>query len=1499
MLARFIKYLLKLATLSVVLFVFFFVILKVVLSLPYVQNILRPYATRFLSAELGSRVEVEYVDIYFPAKIELENLKVYDRKSQLLLGSSSVFVSSLDISFWEYVFGTDTNSVEISVSHISLKNPVLHLYRSRSDSIWNVSFLFKSKKKKKKKLPLHIHFENIVISDLRFFLEDSLASDSVLQVRDTTRVNFKRLQVENLNLEGSFALEPGAFLRANIEEFRLEEKISGFAIEKLTLIFQAPLQWDSLKSRDVVVEKLYLKTKNDEIDANARFFNTSLGRLLSKKGHKKFTAYFNRSILDFGSIGYFLKNKFPLRGKAVFFGEVSGDKRKLKSPYIYIDYAKNIHLEGRVLLRNYTSGNKIFMDIQVRNSRADLQEITELLPYVKFPKFFKKHYVVKLDGKYTGFPKDFVLKTRLETLHGERLETNINLKLLSAPKYLAYSGRVGSYRLNVDSLFGVKYTTRLTSNIFAVGEGVSVQHLKLPQAKIGVLASQLLGFRVDSVIAEMSFSGKIFSGKLFSRSELGDLEARFSTKSEGKKIYTFQGTAKKFRIKKEWSKWDSDFLLSNYFLGTLAGDSLHALTGSIGFYDNKIVNSKNGEKIHIREIQASIQEDKRRDLRKISINSSVADIILKGKYSYGFFGKAIKNFVNTLKYQYGVQDTFSDRHFREVGYFLLDILFKETEGISRLLDNKYYVASASTLRFFYQTDNSVLHTTELEMNSDSVKLPLLEFSRLHGHVAFVSDTINIRMFSQEAEITETIIRKNKLLRFTNISNTLEGERGNMSFLLSFSHDTSLTRVKVFGDAQVDTKKWLVKINQENDFDFFGRHWDLNKDIRILYFKEADEFQVSNFEFVSDTSRLSFVWEDKAPPYMSLRFSRVPLHTIFFLVPRIKREELSGVINLTLGIPRKQKFFVFTTTGKINNIRFRGNRYGDLQVQSYFSEEMKRVNVNAQLSLTKEQHLHFAGYYDLKNSEEALFFTINTRKIPAKWLAPVFEGTVYNIEGELNIRDLAVRGNFSEPILQGSVVLKNISLKTYLFQVKYTLNGKLNFEKEKIRIPNMVLTDEFGKQAEVFGEIQHSFFSDFYFDLSFSTTEHFFVMNTTKQDNEVFYGKLFVEQGEGAIYGTLNLLYVEGRIRASAGTILNISVSYYEREERPSYIHFISKEKEVEEFKVKTDIEGINLQMEVEATKDAELRVIFDERLGDMIVVQGTGSFLLQMTPIGEIKLYGDYSIEEGYYNFTLQNFFTKRFGIDKGSHLKWTGNPYDAKIDITAVYSTITSLQAFDSTATQSIPVNVLLFMKGSLQAPKLTFGLDFPNISYSGASIVLSQLQNIQNDEQELNKQVFSLLVFGTFAPITGFSSGYATTGVVTNLSEFLSGQFNQLLGDQLGDKIRFNLRTNQLNDVSLSFYAKLFGNRVILERQGVLTNNNTGQQRVSLGNIRIQIRLLPSKQTKTGKGELVAVIFNRENWTLGSTLSSVSRGAGLFYKRDFDRISDFFNSKKVKKLK
>jgi hypothetical protein len=70
-----------------------------------------------------------------------------------------------------------------------------------------------------------------------------------------------------------------------------------------------------------------------------------------------------------------------------------------------------------------------------------------------------------------------------------------------------------------------------------------------------------------------------------------------------------------------------------------------------------------------------------------------------------------------------------------------------------------------------------------------------------------------------------------------------------------------------------------------------------------------------------------------------------------------------------------------------------------------------------------------------------------------------------------------------------------------------------------------------------------------------------------------------------------------------------------------------------------------------------------------------------------------------------------------------------------------------------------------------------------------------------------------------------------------------------------------------------------------------------LSIGDLSVLIKVLPKADT-TGNidpnaGQMVMEIFNREDFSLTS-VNNVSRGIGLFYKKDFDRLKDFFSTEK-----
>jgi hypothetical protein len=86
-------------------------------------------------------------------------------------------------------------------------------------------------------------------------------------------------------------------------------------------------------------------------------------------------------------------------------------------------------------------------------------------------------------------------------------------------------------------------------------------------------------------------------------------------------------------------------------------------------------------------------------------------------------------------------------------------------------------------------------------------------------------------------------------------------------------------------------------------------------------------------------------------------------------------------------------------------------------------------------------------------------------------------------------------------------------------------------------------------------------------------------------------------------------------------------------------------------------------------------------------------------------MFGDLQIESGGYNFTLYNIINKEFDIQRGSSISWYGDPYRAKLNITAKYRQLASLTPILSTTyadnpspelRKKYPSIVDLYLKGN-----------------------------------------------------------------------------------------------------------------------------------------------------------------------------------------------------------
>ena len=434
----------------------------------------------------------------------------------------------------------------------------------------------------------------------------------------------------------------------------------------------------------------------------------------------------------------------------------------------------------------------------------------------------------------------------------------------------------------------------------------------------------------------------------------------------------------------------------------------------------------------------------------------------------------------------------------------------------------------------------------------------------------------------------------------------------------------------------------------------------------------------------------------------------------------------------------------------------------------------------------------------------------------------------------------------------------------------------------------------GNVGSVYGNIFHNNFKDMRIDFDINTNK-LMVLNTTAANNPSYYGTAYAS-GNAGIYGFLEDIKMELNMKTNGGTYFYIPLDGPAEIGNNDFIKFVTKD--TVKTIAKNTSSNFSLDFNLEATKDAEVQLIFDEKSGDIIKARGDGNLNMKIDSKGKFDMFGDYVLSSGDYLFTLEDFVTKKFEIQKGSSIKWNGNAYKANIDIVANYKQRASIKPLfpnDSTNNYNkrFPVDCKLYMKDKLTSPDITFGIDLPTIDETTRSAIKSLL----NDENELNRQVFSLLLLRSFVtPIALAGGGGISAGgaAAATGSEMLSNKMSNWLNGVTKDiDIGVNYRPGSSlsnDELDLALSKQLFNNRLSIDGNfGV--SNNANKSTSTNNNINGLVDVaLEYKLSDAGKYRVKG--FNRSNDNIQTATSGgpFTQGVGIFYREEYENLAELY---------
>ncbi len=827
--------------------------------------------------------------------------------------------------------------------------------------------------------------------------------------------------------------------------------------------------------------------------------------------------------------------------------------------------------------------------------------------------------------------------------------------------------------------------------------------------------------------------------------------------------------------------------------------------------------------------------------------------------------------------------------------------------------------------------------------------PLYKFFNLPINVLASADIEGAIDYPQKRLMTSLdapyLAQKDKLIESTFFNVNIDGDKDQASLFFTTSWPTKEGYMPLIlqcsgGDNRVDTRmSW--KIDRERDYSgdlslsiLLGRNeanqltakvdiqpgrmtfndsvWTVHLST-ILYEPKRLEVEDFNVSRSGQWVKINGLATPEPDDCLTVELQDVNLDYIF---------ESLGLTNVMLGgdatgsIMARGAFSsapqLLTDNLTVKNISYNRTVLGNADVRSYWDNDQKAVSIDADLHQPNEAQSRIYG--KIFATRDSLEMNFDCNEVDVGFMKPFVQAFCSDITGYAT-GHARLWGTFKDLDVEGAVMGQDVQMKIDIINATYTVSDSVIIRPGRILLNDVTLFDPYGHTAKLNGVITHDYFHDPTFDFRITDAERFLCYDMTEKLSPIWYGRVFGN-------GSARILGVPGRIDISCDmtTARNSTFTFVLSDQLEaaeySFITFRDRSaiaardslerldttpEAVKLFKAKLkqqeeeSASAYYMDFNINVTPDAKIIIVMDPEGGDQVVAYGNGHIYMGYDSKDEdLVMRGMFTLDHGTYNFTLQDIILKDFTIQQGSSINFQGDPYNAVLNLEAIYTTNANLTDLDESFAQdkevnrtNVPVNAVLKVSGFMRQPDLSFDLAFPTLTND----TYTKVKSIINTEEMMSRQILYLLALNRF-----YTPEYMTTTkgneLVSVASSTLSSQLSNMLG-QLSDNwsIATNVRSDRGDfsdvEVDVALSSQLLNNRLLF-------NGNLGYRDKSLntnqfiGDFDIQYLL-----NRSGNIRLKAYNrYNDQNFYIKT--ATTTQGVGIMFRRDFDNMFSFLRRRK-----
>lgn len=600
--------------------------------------------------------------------------------------------------------------------------------------------------------------------------------------------------------------------------------------------------------------------------------------------------------------------------------------------------------------------------------------------------------------------------------------------------------------------------------------------------------------------------------------------------------------------------------------------------------------------------------------------------------------------------------------------------------------------------------------------------------------------------------------------------------------------------------------------------------------------------------------------------------------------------LSGPVAVQLEVPSLATGFDLRGFMQSPVLRVNGWNYGDWNLAARWDGVKRDLFLNGYLKQGVAD-ARINGHYDAYGDD--LDFTLSTNALAIEPFQTYLDDVLEPIQGKLS-GGVQLYGPLSDWRLNGEFSLEKASFGIPIIGGQLASPKGIDFSVNEQRIlldTSYWKDEEYGTEAMLWGSIPHHRFQDLAFDLKLST-DSLYAMQLERQYDSYFYGT-GIAGGTMDLEGPLEQLHLGLDLATKSGTSIKIPLDNPTAVETPSFIQFVENSVVPKGTGTARSYEYFTTDIAVEVTPDAQVELILDEVLGDIIKARGEGAMQMKILEDESFELYGLYTVESGDYLFTLQGIINKQFELLPGGTILWSGDLYEAELNLQAKYSLSTSLNGLVTNPNYNnanVDVDLIVELTGPLLAPTIGFSIELPN----SPSSYQQELERRILTADAMNYQAFSLLMLGDFyrqnlAVQEGINLGESLS---RSTSEMLVSQFGSWITAGLGTYVDveldytsgnnpYNTLINSGDEIRLGVSKDFLDGRLRINSSVDVPLAQDGSSTLLLGDTQIEYAL-----TKDGRTVLKAFNRSNRNDPLLQSSGPYTQGVGIQFRKDFDTL-------------